>query len=198
MKNDADYIFLRQTRELLLPGLYNNREHHSLCRELRFERVVPGDQELTLVSFNGYDRRERAAVIPLKDLRKDLAGAFNKAVKTVLSLQGTARVYFVHAAAKEVLAGMDIHGRGVEYDVWIDHVTDNVIIKGYRRLPRRAAMGFAVTRSIAESGDDKVAEFVRKTVTEMAETFRDEVKLAELGAFIEEGGSMRIFYGAAQ
>ncbi len=200
---NADYDFLRQTADLLQPGVYARREHKGLHRTLRLERVVPGDQALMLISYNGYDRRELEVRMAISDLRKDLGGTFNAAVAEALTLKGVPRVYFVQSIADGVLAELGLANSearrdgGVEYTTWIDHITDNVLIKGYRRAPSRAAMGFAITRSMAESSDDKVAEFVRKTASEMAEIFRDEARLAEHGAFIAEGESMRIFYGAA-
>lgn len=195
---DADYDFLRQAAELLWAAVYQNREHTGLCRTLRLERVVPGDQELVLISHNGYDRRERQARMPIGALRRDLAGTFNTAVAEALSLNGVPRVYFVQSIADEVLAELGLAGGearregGVEYATWVDHITDNVLIKAYRRFPRRAALAFCVPREAACGNDDAVREFVRKRTLDMVEIFADEVRLAEAGAFGDEGQMVKI------
>lgn len=190
------YEFLREARATLQPACSQHAEHKGMQRQLRIEMPSIDDEHLTLVSYNGYDRRERTAQMSYRDLKMDLNKAFMKARDAVLVIDSMARIYAVQALADEVIKGMDIHGVGVEYDTWIDYVTDNVIVKSYRRHPRRAALGFAITRDIimdyAPGGEDVIREHVKKHTQELADAYKSEAKLEELGAYYSDSSRVPI------
>lgn len=114
-EHDSDYAFLTNMRNLLLPATTEAGERDPLQRCVEIDRVMPGDEELVVLSFNGLDRRLRHALIPIEALRADHAKGWRVAIAYVLpeytAVSATEMVFYedVPPAGWEVVSATENH-----------------------------------------------------------------------------------------
>ena len=155
---DEDYQQLCRWKELFTPGLYVAQAADPFQRELNIQRIVLGDDELRLESFNGVDRKYRLTSVPITALRMNAPRAMEAALARVLPIESIARSAVMLSMAQRYITKLNGEQHPVEYEAWKDFVTDNVLIKAYD--PRtRHALGYCIKKYASlRALDDRAME----------------------------------------